>query len=73
MQKKKAIWHEMIKNYTDAMEILLMRSEYTDQNMLEFQEKIDLFLKHMWRIQEQVMRELQTTYICWLLDTSNTT
>jgi hypothetical protein len=56
--EKRAIWHEMIKNYTDAMEILLMRSEYTDQHILEFQEKIDLFLKHMWRNQEQVRREL---------------
>ncbi len=71
--EKRAIWHEMIKKYTDAMEILLMRSEYTDQHNIELQEKIDFFLKHTWRNQEPVRRELQTTYICWHLDTSNTT
>lgn len=41
--EKKHIWHTLIQDYSDAMDILLMRSEYTDEHISEFQRKIDDF------------------------------
>jgi hypothetical protein len=41
--EKREVWYYLIRKYCDAMDILLMRSEYTDQNILDFQPKIDYF------------------------------
>jgi hypothetical protein len=43
--EKKRVWHQMIEKYNDAMEILLIRSEYTDAMIEEFQQKIDDFFE----------------------------
>jgi hypothetical protein len=43
--EKKQIWHSLIENYSAAMEILLMRSEYTDEDISTFQRHIDNFFE----------------------------
>ena len=42
-EETRRTWHYLIQKYSEAMDILLMRSEYTDANIEEFQDKIDEF------------------------------
>jgi hypothetical protein len=38
-------WHDMIRHYCMALEILRKRSEYLDEDIIMFQDLIDIFLK----------------------------
>jgi hypothetical protein len=41
--EKKQVWYGLIDDYCDAMDILLMQREYTDDDIKQFQQKIDSF------------------------------
>jgi hypothetical protein len=41
--ESKRIWHKMIKDYGDAMQILRKRIEYSEDDIKTFQQKIDDF------------------------------
>jgi hypothetical protein len=43
--EKRNIWHTMIGNYRAAMQILRKKSEYTDNEIDEFQNLIDDFFQ----------------------------
>ena len=43
-EEQRRVWHELCQLYSDAMEILLLRREYTDEEIELFQDKMDDFL-----------------------------
>jgi len=63
--EQKQIWVNMLQDYRDAMEILRQPQDYTDDDIKDFQGKIDSFFT-VWRLQEQASKSLLIIFICWV-------
>jgi hypothetical protein len=72
-REKKEIWLKMIKDYQHAMRILQKRSEYTVDDIVTFQLKIDDLLVLTLKNLVLVRRESPTIFTCWEALTSNIT
>jgi len=63
--EQKQIWINMLQDYRDAMEIFRQPQDYTDDDIKDFQGKIDSFFT-VWRLQEQASKSLLIIFICWV-------
>ena len=63
--EQKQIWINMLQDYRDAMEIFRQPQDYTDDDIKDFQGKIDSFFT-VWRLQEQARKALLIIFIRWV-------
>jgi hypothetical protein len=63
-EERRNTQHTLLQKYCEAMEILLMKSEYSNANVAEFQGNIDDILLLMWNDQEPGRKGSQIIFVC---------